>query len=78
MIVLFGLACAATIVWRYWVFRAPGVPPGTDGGNWLAFGKDLLGTDIRRVLEVECEGSPAYPVVACPCCATHPGEACDR
>jgi hypothetical protein len=30
---------------------------------------DPNGTGIRLVLDVECEGPPAYPVAACPCCA---------
>lgn len=56
VIVFFGLACMATIAWRYWVLSAPGVPPGTDGGNWLGFGKDLLGTNVKP-------GSVVYPPV---------------
>lgn len=40
--------CAAVAVLRYLVLtdHAP-APASVDGGNWLAFGRDLLGRDVR-------------------------------
>jgi hypothetical protein len=50
----FAGACAIAVILRAWVLGEPGVPPGIDGGNWLAFGRDLL------------EGSTRSPALAYP------------
>jgi hypothetical protein len=33
-------------------------------------------TGIAEMVEVLCNGAPAQPVAACPCCATHPAGPC--
>ena len=38
---------AAVAVARLVVLASPRAPAGIDGGNWLAFGRDLLGPDVR-------------------------------
>jgi hypothetical protein len=35
-------------------------------------------TGIAEVIQVDCRGTSALPEIACPCCATHPGEPCQR
>jgi hypothetical protein len=47
VVVVFALGCVAAIAWRSLVLAEPGVPPGIDGGNWLAFGKDLFGENLK-------------------------------
>jgi hypothetical protein len=38
---------AVVAVVRLVILAHPRAPAGIDGGNWLAFGRDLLGTDVR-------------------------------
>jgi len=43
----FAVLAAVVAVIRLVVLASPRAPAGIDGGNWLAFGRDLLGTDTR-------------------------------
>lgn len=44
---LFGPFCAVVAAARYWMLSDRALPPGIDGGNWLAFGHALLGHSVR-------------------------------
>lgn len=45
--VAFIVYCLVVAAFRFAVLVQPGTPPGIDGGNWLAFGHDLLGERLR-------------------------------
>ncbi len=45
--VAFVALATAVAVFRLVVLADPRAPAGIDGGNWLAFGRDLLGPDTR-------------------------------
>lgn len=51
---MFAGTVIAVVTWRTAVLIEGGAPAGIDGGNWLAFGRDLFGADIRP-------GSVSYP-----------------
>src|SRR5438105_10158748 len=42
-----GAILAVMTIYRFMVFHQTPGPPGSDGGNWLAFSTELFGGDVK-------------------------------